>query len=92
MEGTMLVHINPKLEGKNLMGAKDASGKLFQAEITNGVKTSPAGNWVEYQWVKPGETNPSKKVSYTEAVPNTKVYAGAGVWDVTLEEIKKAGF
>jgi signal transduction histidine kinase len=83
------VHVNPKLESKNLMEAKDASGKLFQAEMINGVKASPTGNWIEYQWVKPGEKNASQKVSYTIAVPNTTVYAGAGVWDVSLEEVKK---
>lgn len=89
LDGRMLVHINPKLEGKNLIGAKDASGKLFQAEMINGVKASPTGNWIEYQWVKPEEKTASQKVSYTIAVPNTTVYAGAGVWDVSLEEVKK---
>ena len=89
LEGNMLVHINPKLEGKNLMSAKDASGKLFQTEMVNGVKASPNGSWIEYMWVKPGEKDASKKVSFCMLVPNTKIYAGAGVWDVSLADIKK---
>ena len=89
MEGAMLVHINPKLEGKNMMNAKDASGKLFQTEMINGLKASPAGNWTEYMWVKPGETTASKKVSFTMVVPKTNLFVGAGVWDVGLADIKK---
>jgi hypothetical protein len=92
LDGNLLVHINPKLEGKNMMGAKNASGKLFHAAMVNGVKASPNGYWEEYQWVKPGEKTPSQKVSFHMVVPNTKILAGAGVWDVGLEDIKKAGY
>ncbi len=88
MEGNMLVHINNKLEGKNMMGAKDATGKLFHAEIVNGVKKSPDGFWMEYQWVKPDEKAPSPKVSYHMLVPGKNVFAGAGVWDVTIDKVK----
>ena len=90
LEGNMLVHINSKLEGRNMMGAKDANGKLFHAELINGVKKSPDGFWLEYQWVKPGEKTPSPKVSYHEIVPGTNIFAGAGVWDVTLDQVKQA--
>jgi hypothetical protein len=89
MEGNMLVHINSKLEGRNMMGAKDASGKLFHAELINGLKKSPDGYWLEYQWVKPGEKTPSPKVSFHMVVPGTNILAGAGVWDVTLDQVKQ---
>ena len=89
MEGNMLVHINGKLEGRNMMGAKDATGKLFHAELINGVKNSPDGFWLEYQWVKPGEKTPSSKVSFHILVPGTNIFAGAGVWDVTLDQVKQ---
>lgn len=90
LDGNLLVHINNKLEGKNMMGAKDASGKLFHAELVNGLKKKPDGYWNEYQWVKPGEKDPSQKVSYQLVVPNKAVFAGAGVWDVTLSQVKQA--
>lgn len=90
LEGNMLVHINGKLEGRNMMGAKDATGKLFHAELVNGVKKDPEGFWMEYQWVKPGQTQPSPKVSYHMMVPGTNVFAGAGVWDITLDQVKQA--
>jgi cytochrome c len=90
LEGNLLVHINDKLEGRNMMGAKDATGKLFHAELINGVKKSPDGFWQEYQWVKPGEKQPSAKVSYQMGVPGTNIFTGAGVWDVTLEQVKQA--
>ena len=91
LEGTMLVHINGKLEGRNMMGSKDATGKLFHAGMVDALNASPTGTWYEYQWVKPGEKTPSPKVSYLQIVPGTDIFAGAGVWDVTLEDIKKAG-
>lgn len=89
MEGKLLVHINPKLEGRNMMAAKDATGKLFHAEMINGLKNSPEGYWLEYQWVKPGEKSPSPKVSYHVLVPGTNVFAAAGVWDVTKAEVEQ---
>jgi cytochrome c len=89
MDGNMLVHINGKLEGKNMMGAKDATGKLFHAELINGVKKSPDGFWLEYQWVKPEEKTPSPKVSFHMLAPGTNVFAGAGIWDATLDQVKK---
>jgi cytochrome c len=90
LDGNLLVHINSKLEGKNMMGAKDASGKLFHAELINGLKKKPDGYWNEYQWVKPGEKDPSQKVSYQVVVPNKPIFAGAGVWDITLDQVKQA--
>jgi cytochrome c len=91
LEGTMLVHINNKLEGRNMMGSKDATGKLFHAGMVDVLNAKPTGTWYDYQWVKPGEKTPSPKVSYLMQVPGTDVFAGAGVWDVTMEDIKKAG-
>lgn len=90
MEGNLLVHVNPKLEGRNLLGAKDATGKLFQAEKIGGLKKSPNGFWSEYQWVKPGEKQPSPKLNYQEVVPGTNIFVGAGIWDVTLNQVDQS--
>ncbi|MDA8133582.1 MAG: cache domain-containing protein [Desulfobacteraceae bacterium] len=91
LDGTMIVHINPKLEGKNMLGVKDADGKLFSNEMINGVKASPDGFWIEYKWAKPGEKDASKKVAFCVLAPKTEIFVGAGVWDMGLDDIKKAG-
>ena len=92
LDGTMVIHINPKLEGKNMLGTKDASGKLFSNEMINGVKASPDGFWIEYMWAKPGEKEASKKAGFCMLVPKTEIFVGSGVWDMGLDDIKKAGF
>lgn len=91
LDGTMIVHINPKLEGKNMLGVKDADGRLFSNEMINGVKASPDGFWIEYKWAKPGEKEASQKVTFCVLAPKTEIFVGAGVWDMGLDDIKKTG-
>ena len=89
LNGKMLVHpYNPKLEGREMARAKDAKGKLFQAEMNAVVKKNGHG-WVEYWWVKPGEKKPSQKVSYAVSIPDMDVICLAGIYDHSLEEVKR---
>ncbi len=55
-DGTTVLH--PKLEGKNLKGAKDARGKPFMQEML-----SVRDGWVEYWWQNPGEPRARKKIA-----------------------------
>ncbi|MFH1156076.1 MAG: cache domain-containing protein [Pseudomonadota bacterium] len=71
--------ITPKLIGKNLMGAKDANGKLFFAEFINVASTAGSG-WVEYMWPKPGEKSPSPKSTYVYKVSDHNVFMAAGIY------------
>jgi hypothetical protein len=90
MDGLLLVHINPKLEGKSLMDMKDANGSYFFINFTEVVRKYGTG-WVGYVWPKPGEMKPSPKMAFVmKAVFGGKVYiVGGGVYDVTKEDIKK---
>ena len=56
--------------------------------ICEGAK-NPNGTWVEYQWPKPGETNPSRKVTFVVAVEGTPYQVVAGIYndEITLEEL-----
>ena len=68
MKGTNMVHPSqPELEGENLIDLKDVNGKAFIHEIIEVAKTKGSG-WVDYMWPKPGETEPSKKLSYIKTV------------------------
>ncbi len=88
-DGIMLVHpFNAKLEGKNLLGLKDANGKLFHAEFISIAKSGEG--WADYTWVKPGDKTPSPKVGFAKGVPGKNLFVGGGVWDMTKEEAEKA--
>jgi hypothetical protein len=43
------------------------------------------GGWVEYEWPKPGETEPSRKVSYSIRVEGTPYTVMAGIFSNTAK-------
>ena len=91
LQGKLLVHpMNQKLEGRNMMGSKDVKGKLFHAALVKAVKESPEGVWEDYWWIKPGAKEASPKVSFLMLVPGTNVYAGGGLYDITIKDAKTA--
>lgn len=77
----VLAHaITPKLVGKNMMGTKDANGKLFFAEFHNVAAGAAGSGWVDYMWPKPGEKDASPKTSYVYKVPGHNVFMAAGIY------------
>ncbi len=71
----------PELEGTNLWDLKDANGKLVVQDQIKMLETKDAG-WIDYVWPKPGETKPSKKLSYVRKVKSSDgfLYVGAGLY------------
>lgn len=57
----------PQREGTNVMGQKDAKGKLFHDEIIRTAEAKRSG-WVDYMFPKPGETKLSQKWAYVKHV------------------------
>jgi cytochrome c len=57
----------PEREGTNTTGQKDANGKLFHHDFIQMAGTKGEG-WVDYMFPKPGQTQPSRKWAYVEAV------------------------
>jgi len=83
----MLMHPEkPELEGKDLSGLKDASGKPFFVELARVAKAEGQG-FVEYLWPKPGATKPVGKISFSKLVPNWSWTVSAGLYvdDVEAE-------
>ena len=59
-------------------------GEQLAADFcTEGQK--PHGGWVEYDFPKPGGTQPERKVSYLLAVRGTPYVVGAGVYEPTAK-------
>lgn len=82
LEGKNLCHpVTPDLEGKNLLGMKDANGKEFVREMVELLKTKDSG-WVEYAFTKPGAATPSKKLAYVKktVLAGTPVLVGSGIY------------
>ena len=64
------VLLNPALparEGTNVSGQKDTNGKPFHDAMIQTAETKGSG-WVDYMFVKPGQTAPSHKWTYVKAV------------------------
>jgi len=71
----------PDVEGKNLMGYKDSTGKFVVREYI-GLALKKGKGWVSYLWPKPGEIAPSRKYSYVKKVKyrNETFIVGSGVY------------
>lgn len=91
-DGTALVThpVKPKLIGRDLSGLKDKNGNYFFAQLCEVGKTKNGG-WVEYLWPKPGEKEPSRKISFCRQIPGTPYQAGAGLYDeaVSMADLNK---
>ncbi len=80
-QGTIAAHpTSPHLIGKNMSALKDVKGNMFFVQLCEAAK-KPKGGWIEYWWPKPGEKEPSRKISYMLQVPNTPYQVGAGIYD-----------
>jgi cytochrome c len=57
----------PAREGTNVHGQKDANGKAFHDAMIRAAQTTGSG-WVDYMFLRPGQTQPSHKWTYVKAV------------------------
>jgi len=82
MQGTSMVNPpKPEIEGTNNLDMKDANGKALIREMIDMLKTKESG-WIDYMWPKPGETEPSRKLSYIKKVKlgEEPLIVGAGIY------------
>ncbi|MCP4692055.1 MAG: chemotaxis protein [Desulfobacterales bacterium] len=82
----MIMHpFKPGLNGKDLSNLADPNGvKLFVA-MAEACKKEGRG-FVRYSWPKPGETEPSPKISYVKLVPEWNWIVGSGVY---IDDVEK---
>ncbi len=57
----------PSLEGENLAGLRDSSGKLFVRDYVDEALEKGSA-WVAYEWYRPGENTPARKHTYVRKV------------------------
>ena len=89
--GTMLVHPDPALEGKEEMELKDIDGRPIIRGLIHAATVDPAKpeGWYHYQWPVPGQILPRWKSSYVRLVtaPSGKRYiVGSGIYNDRMEK------
>lgn len=85
MHPTMVMHpISTKLEGQDLSGNKDPTGKFLFVEFVDTVKKNGSG-FVNYLWPKPGSTDPVAKVSFVKGFAPWGWIVGSGVYVDTVQ-------
>ena len=74
-----------KLKGIDLDKSFDFNSRLCKAG------NQPGGGWGEYNWPKPGETDPARKVAYGIKVEGTPYTIFAGIYSDTakIEDLNK---
>ncbi len=76
----MVMHpTNPALDGTDLSGMSDPTGKRLFMEMVDVCRRAGQG-FVEYQWQKPGQTRPSPKISYVKLLPEWNWIIGTGIY------------
>ncbi len=86
LEPKILMHgVKPELNGKNASDIKDPRGKQIFVEFAKVAKDKGAGI-VEYQWAKPGATQPVDKISYVKLIKEWDWVVGSGIY---VDDVKK---
>jgi cytochrome c len=79
--GTLLAHAdNPKLAGKPMIEAKDASGKAFVQETIRNVKAT-GESLVEYRWANPTTKKIDNGRLLARRVAGQEAYIAVGYWE-----------
>jgi len=74
-----IAHATQKdLPGRNLADHQDVKGKYVIRELSAAAKRG--GGYVEFYWVKPGDTGEKRKMGYVEPIPGTEYFIGTGVY------------
>ncbi len=74
-----IAHATQKnLQGTNLYNHQDTKGKYVVRELSAAARAG--GGFVEFYWIKPGETGEKLKIGYVEPIPGTNYWIGSGVY------------
>ena len=80
LDGIMLLHPGmPDRIGKSTLDLRDADGMAMVVAFCEIVRTQGSG-FVRYNWVKPGATAASPKISYVTRIPRWDWVVGTGIY------------
>ncbi|MBK1886948.1 methyl-accepting chemotaxis protein [Marinobacter sp. DY40_1A1] len=82
--GVSVMHgVKPALEGKNLWGFKDPTGKFLIRELVQVARNG--GGYVPYEWENESTGQVAPKLGYAEMIPEWNIMIGTGFWIDGLE-------
>lgn len=85
--------LRPDTIGAPLASVKDVKAKNLYPNPSRFCEDArkPTGVWIEYSWVKPGETGPSRKISFALGAAGTPYVVSAGIFDdlATIADLSK---
>jgi signal transduction histidine kinase len=89
-DGTMRLHPDPALQGRNQLDLMDVNGRPIIRGLIGAATTAPdkTDGWYHYQWPLPGEILPRWKSSYVRLVsaPSGNRYVvGSGMYTERME-------
>jgi methyl-accepting chemotaxis protein len=80
MDGLTLVHPDPKARGLVRLDAQ-TNGRALSRELRDGIVASPKGEvTLTYEFMKPGEKEPTRKMSYAVGLPAWNMFVGTGAY------------
>ncbi|WP_051512296.1 bacteriohemerythrin [Skermanella stibiiresistens] len=87
LDGILIGHPTlPDRIGRDVRDMKDADGMaMFDAFIK--VARETGAGFVEYRWMKPGESEPSPKISYVKRIPGWDWVVGTGIYVDDVERV-----
>ncbi|MCZ2810787.1 methyl-accepting chemotaxis protein [Modestobacter sp. VKM Ac-2979] len=84
MNPTMVMHpIKPEMDGTDLTGNTDPTGKALFVEMVQVVERDGSG-FVEYMWPKPDEEEPQAKISFVAGYEPWGWVVGSGIYVTDL--------
>nr|WP_249780909.1 methyl-accepting chemotaxis protein [Bradyrhizobium sp. dw_78] len=78
LDGVTVLSPNPKQIGENRLDEK-INGRLILRELSDGV-AAKGDVALTYDYVRPGETELSRKLAYAVAIPGWNMYIGTGTY------------
>ncbi len=84
----MIMHpFKAELDGTDISGSVDPNGKRFFSEMARVCKQNGEG-FVDYEWEKPGKTEPQPKISFVKIYSKWDWIIGSGIYlDDVREEL-----
>ncbi|WP_038359211.1 methyl-accepting chemotaxis protein [Bosea sp. UNC402CLCol] len=76
-DGISVLHANKKIQSTDMKPLKDADGKFFVQDMVALAKAKGEG-FLDYGWLKIGDSQPSLKISYVIGIPKWQWVVGTG--------------